>query len=53
MTEIDKDYLKDYGNSYSLRNLHYMAKFANEFTKEEIMHQPGAQIPWRTLIEII
>ena len=45
--------LKEYGNSYSTRNLHYMSKFAIEFNKNEIMHQPGAQIPWRTLIEIM
>ena len=45
--------LKEYGNSYSIRNLHYMAQFSAEFDKEEIMHQPGAQIPWRTIIEII
>jgi hypothetical protein len=36
--------LKEYGNSYSTRNLHYMSKFAIEFNKNEIMHQPGAQI---------
>ncbi|MBQ9520355.1 MAG: DUF1016 family protein [Acholeplasmatales bacterium] len=45
--------LRDYGNSYSTRNLHYMAQFADEFTKEEIMHHAGAQIPWRTIIEIM
>ena len=45
--------LKEYGNSFSIRNLYYMAKFANEFIKEEIMHQPGAQLPWRTIIEIM
>ena len=45
--------LKEYGNSYSTRNLHYMSKFASVFSKNEIMHQPGAQIPWRTIIEIM
>ena len=45
--------LNEYGNCYSTRNLHYMAKFALEFSKDEIMHQPGAQIPWRTIIEIM
>lgn len=45
--------LSEYGNCYSTRNLHYMAKFALEFSKDEIMHQPGAQIPWRTIIEIM
>ena len=45
--------LKDYGTSYSFRNLHYMAQFASEFTHDEIVHQAGAQIPWRTIIEIM
>ncbi len=45
--------LRDYGNSYSTRNLHYMAQFADEFTKEEIMHHAGAQIPWGTLVTVI
>lgn len=45
--------LKEYGNSFSSRNLHYMAQFAGEFTLKEIMHHPGAQIPWRTMIEIM
>ena len=41
------------GNSYSTRNLHYMAQIAETFSFNEIMHQAGAQIPWRTLIEIM
>mgnify|MGYP003304847521 CR=1 FL=1 len=45
--------LKEYGNSYSSRNLHYMAQFSNEFTKDEIMQQPVAQIPWGTLVTVI
>ena len=45
--------LSEYGTSYSIRNLHYMAQFADEFCLDEIMHQPGAQIPWRTTIEIM
>ena len=45
--------LKDYGTSYSFRNLKYMSQFANEFTFDEIGHQAGAQIPWRTIIEIM
>jgi len=45
--------LKEYGNSYSTRNLHYMSQFAENFNEDEIMHQPGAQIPWRTIIEIM
>ena len=46
------DDLKEYeGMSY--RNLQYMREFNKEFTLEEIMHQLGAQIPWRSLIEIM
>ena len=45
--------LKEYGNSYSFRNLKYMSQFAKEFSEYEIRHQFGAQIPWRTLIEIM
>ena len=45
--------LKEYGTSYSLKNLKYMSQFANEFTFDEISHHAGGQIPWRTIIEII
>ena len=45
--------LKEYGNSYSSRNLHYMSQFAEEFTYEEIMQQPVAQIPWGTIMTVI
>ena len=45
--------LKEYGASYSTRNLHYMSQLSQEFSEYEIMHQLGAQIPWRTLIEIM
>ena len=45
--------LKEYGKGYSIRNLVYMAKIAEEFSYDEIMHQPGAQIPWRTMVEIL
>ena len=45
--------LKEYGNSYSFRNLKYMSQFAKEFTEYEIRHQLGAQIPWRTIINIM
>ena len=31
---------------YSVRNLHYMAKFAKLFSNEEIMQAPLAQITW-------
>ena len=45
--------LKEYGNSYSTRNLHYMSQFAENFNEDEIMQQPVAQIPWGTLINVI
>ena len=45
--------LKEYGNSYSFRNLKYMSQFAKEFSEYEIRHQLGAQIPWRTIIDIM
>ena len=45
--------LKEYGSGYSTRNLQYMMCFANEFSIDEITHQVGAKIPWRTLLEIM
>ena len=44
--------LKEYeGMGY--RNLKYMSQLSSNFTYDEIRHQLGAQIPWRTLIEIM
>ena len=45
--------LKEYGKGYSIRNLHNMRRFSEEFTKSEILQQPVAQIPWGTLITVI
>ena len=45
--------LKEYGNSYSFRNLKYMSQFAKEFSENEIRLQPVTQIPWGTLITVI
>ncbi len=45
--------LKEYGKGFSSRNLKLMSQFALNFTDDEIRHQFGAQIPWRTIIEII
>ncbi len=42
--------VKEYGKEYSKRNLEYMSLFAKKFSNEEIAHQPGAQIPWFTLV---
>ena len=30
-----------------------MRKFSEEFSIDEILHQLGAQIPWRTIVEIM
>ena len=45
--------LKDYGKGYSFRNLQYMRKLADLFTKDEIMQQLAAEIPCFTLVTII
>ena len=45
--------LKEYGKGFSRANLFEMMKFASNFTYDEIIHQPGGQIPWRTIIEVM
>ena len=45
--------LKEYGKGFGYDNLNYMAKFANEFYKEEIFDQPGRLIPWRSIVIIM
>ncbi|MDE7161187.1 MAG: PDDEXK nuclease domain-containing protein [Anaeroplasmataceae bacterium] len=45
--------LKEYGKGYSKRNLIYMLKLTNEFSKDEFVQQAVAQIPWGSLIEIM
>ena len=37
----------------SYRNLQYMRQLADEFSYDEIMQQPAAQIPWFTLVTIM
>ena len=37
----------------SVSNLNYMAQFAKSFTRDEISHQLGGQIPWISLIEVM
>lgn len=44
--------LSEYGRGYSVQNLKYMSQVANEYTINEISHQAGGQIPWKTLVEI-
>ena len=45
--------LKDFGNSYSTRNLQFMSQFASNISQDEITKRPVSQIPWRSLITII
>ena len=45
--------LKEYGKGYSYEQLKKMARFANEFSSEEIGLQPATKIPWRTLVKIL
>jgi predicted nuclease of restriction endonuclease-like (RecB) superfamily len=45
--------LKNYGKGYSITNLKYMMRFANEFDYLEISQQLADQIPWFTLVKII
>lgn len=45
--------LKEYGKGYSYSNLKYMSQFAKNFSWDEISHQPGGQIPWKTFVEIM
>ena len=45
--------LKEYGKSFSFRNLKYMSQFAKEFSVKEIGQHPVAQISWGTLITVI
>ena len=45
--------LKEYGKGYSVRNLHYISQVAEEFSKDEILQQPAAQIPWYTIVLIM
>ena len=45
--------LKEYGRGYSYRQLKRMSQFARLFTDDEIGSQVGAQIPWRTITEIM
>ena len=45
--------LKEYGKSFSFRNLKYMSQFAKEFSVKEIGQHPVAQISQGTLITVI
>ena len=45
--------LKEYGSGYSITNLKYMMRLANEFDSIEISQQVADQIPWFTLVEIM
>ena len=45
--------LKDYGNSYSARNLQFMSQLASCFSFNEFTKQPVSQIPWGSIITIM
>ena len=45
--------LKEYGNSYSTRNLKFMAQFSKLIGSDEIVKQPVSQIPWGSIITIM
>ena len=45
--------LKEYGKGFSYEQLKRMSRFATIFSENEIRSQPGTQIAWRTLIEIM
>jgi len=45
--------LKEYGKGYSSDQLRRMARFAKEFTVEEIRAQAAPQIPWFTIVVIM
>ena len=47
------DDLKEYGKGFSYEQLYRMSKFATVFSEKEIMSQPGTQIPWRSIVEIM
>ena len=42
--------LKEYGNSYSARNLQFMSQLASCFSFDEFTKQRVSQIPWGSLI---
>jgi predicted nuclease of restriction endonuclease-like (RecB) superfamily len=45
--------LKEYGKGYSSDQLRRMARFADEFSVDEIRAQPVPKIPWSTIIAIM
>ena len=42
--------LKEYGKGYSYDNLNYIAKFASNFSRDEIVEQPARIIPWFPIV---
>ncbi len=45
--------LKIYGKGYPSQNLYRMSQVAKEFSYAELFSQPGREIPWRTIIDIM
>lgn len=52
---LSKDLRMEYPGTqgYSVRNLNYMKQFALRVPSEEILHQVGAKINWRTIKSLI
>lgn len=52
---LSKDLRMEYPGTqgYSVRNLNYMKQFASRDSSEEILHQVGAKINWRTIKALI
>ncbi len=45
--------LKEYGNSYSKRNLEFMSQLSSSFKRDSFTKQPVSEIPWGSLIKIM
>jgi len=45
--------LNEYGRGYSYESLKKMARFADDFSRDEIGLQVVTQIPWGTLVTVI
>ena len=52
---LSKDLRREYPGTqgYSVRNLNYMRQFAKRIPSEEILHQVGAKINWKSIKKLI
>jgi hypothetical protein len=46
ITEVAKALTAEFGRGFSKRNLHYMARFAEDFPDAEIVHALRSQLSW-------